>query len=460
MRMHGFSRLDYRRHGMVAVQVTLTLTALLSVTALAVDGGILLAERRHAQAVADAAALAGAIDLFTHYPYNNGYDTSGTAKASALTTAAANGYSNDGVTSIVTVNIPPQSGYFVGDPGYVEVIVQYNQPRGFSNLFGSGPVPVKARAVARGAWVVPKGGVLALDPTAPGAFTDSGQGTLTINGGTLIDDSNNTGTTGAMTVNGGGTVTASGYNVTGTATTSNNSTITGTITTSVPPTPDPYWYLQPPPMPGPGSITKTPLGSGLGFQYDVYPGAFGGSGDPKLPNFGSGDVVYFHQDAQGNGAIYYLVSGGLTSNGATLGMGSNGSGTGPGAVNGGIMFYNAGTGSNDAINIAGSSSGTVSLYGINTTSAFTPYNYIYNGMLIFQARGATEAVQITGNGNFTMEGTFYAPSGTLKLDGQGTTSIIGSNLVADQISISGQGNVTVDYNGYVQPKGRFLGLVE
>lgn len=107
--------------------------------AVSLDLGILQAEQRHAQAAADAAAIAGAIDLYKNYVTNNGADTKGTAYTSALDTAAANGYANDGVTTIVTVTIPPTSGYFVNQAGYVEVIAQYNQSRGFSNRFGSGP---------------------------------------------------------------------------------------------------------------------------------------------------------------------------------------------------------------------------------------------------------------------------------------------------------------------------------
>src|SRR5262245_15039613 len=159
--------------------------------------------------------MAGAIDLFTNHPLYTGSDTKGTAKASALTTAAANGYSNDGTTNTVTINIPPKSGNFAGKAGYVEAIVQYNQPRYFSNVFGIGTIPVQARAVATGRWVVPKGGILALDPTASGAITASGQGTVTVSGGTIIDDSNNTGTNGAMTVSGGGTMIGDGFNITG-----------------------------------------------------------------------------------------------------------------------------------------------------------------------------------------------------------------------------------------------------
>jgi hypothetical protein len=427
---------------MVVVQVVISLTALLVVAAIALDVGTMLTEQRHGQATADAAALAGAIDLFTNYVTNNGTDPKGTAKASALTTAAANGYSNNGVTSEVTVNIPPTSGYFVGVVGYVEVIVQYNQSRGFSNLFGNGTIPVKARAVARGAWVVPKGGILVLDPTASGALTTSGGGNATVNGGWVIVDSNNTSTNGAMTVSGGGTLTAQGFNLTGDYTGSVGSPgISTTPNTGVPPTPDPLAYLTPPPANLPaGTITKN------GNTYTLTPGNFGGPG-PKLPNFSNGDTVIFEQasyNAGPYGGIYYLNSGGLTSNGAKLIMDPN--------TSGGIMLYNAGTGSSDGINIGGSSSGTVNLGGLTSG--------LYQGLLIFQARGATEDVSITGNGSFSMEGTIYSPSGSLKLTGNGSSSVIGSNLIADQVKIGGSGNMVVDYNGYVQPKGRFLGLVE
>jgi hypothetical protein len=432
---------------MIAVQLAITLTALLSVAAIALDGGVLWSEKRHAQAVADAAAMAGATDLYTNYPTYNGLDTQGTAKASALTTAAANGYSNNGTNSIVTVNIPPQSGLFAGLAGYVEVIVQYNQPRGFSNIFGSAPIPVKARAVARGAWVPPKGGIIALNPTASGAITASGQGNLTVNNGIVIDDSNSNA---ALTVNGGGTMTAQAFNITGSYTGNIGSPgISTTPKTGVPPTLDPFAYLPAPTPPASGTITKVALGPGQGFQYTLTPGSFGGLGQPSLPNFTSGDQVIFQQDPSGNGAIYYLTAGGLTSNGANLTMGSG---------SGGIMIYNAGTGQNDGISVAGSPAGTINLTGINTTNTSSP-NYIYTGFLYFQARNASEDVKITGNGNFTMNGTFYAFDATLKLAGQGTTTINGS-LVANQMTFAGQGNVTVNYGGFAQPRARFLGLVE
>ena len=147
------------RRGMVAAQVALSLSALMAMLAVVADGGLLLVERRHAQATADAAALAAASDLYVNWNTNNGTDPSGTALASALGVASANGYTNDGTTSTVTVNISPKKysgGPNAGTtlpPGYAEATVTWNQQRFFSGIFGSGAIPVSARAVARGVQV-------------------------------------------------------------------------------------------------------------------------------------------------------------------------------------------------------------------------------------------------------------------------------------------------------------------
>src|SRR5439155_14685414 len=98
---------------------------------------------------------------------NSGKDTNGAGNTAALAAAAKNGYANDGSaatkaagTSTVVVNIPPQSGIYTGKDGYAEVIVTYYQARGFSNLFGSGAVPIVARAVAIGMPVAAQVGIL------------------------------------------------------------------------------------------------------------------------------------------------------------------------------------------------------------------------------------------------------------------------------------------------------------
>src|SRR5437763_16638543 len=106
------------RRGFIAVIVAVSLIAMLGVAALALDGGLLLDNRRRAQAAADASALAAATQLFTNFPAiaAGNADPGGKGASSALSVAANNGYANDGSTSVRTGNIPPQSRPFGGKP--------------------------------------------------------------------------------------------------------------------------------------------------------------------------------------------------------------------------------------------------------------------------------------------------------------------------------------------------------
>src|SRR5258708_37591782 len=97
--------------GTGALLVAVCITAIMSVVAVVLDGGMLLDKRRRVQASADAAALAAAADLYSNYQSNKGLDPDGASKAAALSNAAANGNNNDRVTSIVTVNIPPTPAF-------------------------------------------------------------------------------------------------------------------------------------------------------------------------------------------------------------------------------------------------------------------------------------------------------------------------------------------------------------
>ena len=82
--------LTHRRPGNVAPLVALCLIPITGIAALVMDIGLLRDQRRQAVRAADAAALAGATDLFTNYRANWGKDVDGTAVKSALTTAAGN----------------------------------------------------------------------------------------------------------------------------------------------------------------------------------------------------------------------------------------------------------------------------------------------------------------------------------------------------------------------------------
>src|SRR5262245_50793174 len=111
------------RKGVVAVFVAFILTGLVGVVAISLDGGVLHLQLRQSRATADAAAMAAACELFRYYPTDQGVDVHGYARAAAFDLANSNGYSNDGETSTVVVNIPPASGAYAGKAGYAEVIV-------------------------------------------------------------------------------------------------------------------------------------------------------------------------------------------------------------------------------------------------------------------------------------------------------------------------------------------------
>jgi hypothetical protein len=444
----------------VVVVVALALTGLLGVLAIAFDGGNLQSERRHAQATADAAAMAAASVFYQQYPKYNGVDVMGTAKQAALDTASANGYTNDGTTSVVTVNIPPASGPYQGLASYVEVLVTYNQQRSFGAIFGSDPIPVRARAVARGAWVAPNVGVIVLNYSGKGTLNDQGNGAATETGAPIIVNSNDPS---AALDTGGGTMIAPEFDITGGYTITGNgqmvtNPIPNNIFTGVHPTPDPLAYLPVPPPP-PNAIVPLQgnkvaatatnyldpvTGNTYSNYYLLTPGSYGGPGQPILPNFTNGDLVVFQQASAGNGGIYYLTAGGFNSNGADIRMDST--------TTGGMMIYNAGTGTNDGIGIAGSSNGSVNIGPLT--------NGPYTGITIFQARNAPETMQITGNGSFSITGTLYAADALLKSAGGGGVANIGSQYVTLDLSITGGGNVSINWAGNRVARTRIITLVE
>src|SRR5579885_3452680 len=214
MRSCSLSRRRQFRRSAVAPLTILCLALLVGVAALVIDGGTLMEARRHVQAAADAAALAGADDLYSHYLSNQGIDVGGTAQASALATASANGFTNDGVHSTVTVSTSPQtyqSGPNAGKTipaGYIEVVIQYNASHLFSGVFGSGTSAVRARAVARGRCAaLSSNGVLALNLNVSAALKVASTGGLTVNGGIQVNSSSSS----ALQVTTTGKVTASRF---------------------------------------------------------------------------------------------------------------------------------------------------------------------------------------------------------------------------------------------------------
>jgi len=414
------------RRGSVILLVAISLTVLVGCMAITMDGGYIMERRRHVQAAADAAALAGAIDLYEKYLSNNGIDQGNSAADSARTIAAANGYPNDGVISNVTVHTPPTSGLFQGQHSHCEVIIEFLQPRYFSSIWGSEAISVPARAVARGRYAAIRDGIICLDPTVKGSLNVHGGGAITINS-TVIVNSNNSE---AVIVNGGGAnMGAQQYYITGDHpgyTMTGGGTLSGPIQTGQIPTPDPLRFL---PAPDPNSLpvqnVPPPVMVGGTKTYYLQPGRYVGG-----LSFSQGNLIM----APG---IYYMDAGGFSLGGQA------------GCTGIGVMIYNAPNASSQKIDITGQGAVTLS----------PPTDGTYRGILIFQDRASTTPVNIVGQGADDIRGTFYVANAAVSISGNGDQSI-GSQFICRTLDTGGNGGFTVTYNALLAPRTRVLQLVE
>jgi Flp pilus assembly protein TadG len=414
MRSTRLSVLLPARRGNALAVLAIFMIPIIGVLALVLDGGLLMRERQHAQAVADSAAQAAAITLYQNSSQisTSTPDPSGQAKKIALASASANGYSNDGTTSTVTVNIPPTSGLFANKLNYAEVLVQCNQSRAFSAIWNSATMAVTARSVTRGLSKSTGFGLLLLNPTMSGALDESGLGAVNVTGGAVIVDSNSST---SATLSGNGSVTAQNINLSGNYTTSGGGVFNGTVNTRVAPTADPYATLTPP-----NSATLTLQNSGgLKYtkgSYTLQPGVYQG-----------GISATSQASLTLQPGIYYIDGGGFS-------FGGQGSLTGNG-----VLLYNAPQSSSDQINLAGS--GNITLTPMSTGP--------YANFVIFQDRTSNATINVTGNGLLSVSGIIYAAKAPLNLTGNGSTDVFGWQIVADDATLTGKGTINVGKVGSV-----------
>lgn len=413
------------RKGNVVIFLAVSIVAIMSTLAISLDGGAITSERRHAQATADAAAMAAACQLYYDYWTYNGMDPAGTAKASALAAAAKNGYANDGTTTAVTVNIPPTSGNYTGRAGYVEVIVQYNYPRGFSAIFDTSTIPVTARAVAVGAPIAANVGILVLDPTSKDAFSAGGGGTINVYDTPIVVDSTNL--EGSI-ANGGTIVNAPDYYLVGNYTTAGGGQFNGNMHVNSNPMEDPFQYL---PVPDPSTMTKQSnkksqytQGSTV-LQPGVYKGGISASGTASLTLMPG---------------IYYMDGGGFSFSGQGNLYGD------------GVLIYTSpGNGNSDGVSVTGQ--GQITLTGMKSG--------IYQGMTFWQDRNSNVTATISGtSGTTSISGTFYFAGALLNVSGNGGVVNVGSQYVSKDLNLGGNGTINIQWTPYTVGRRRMITLVE
>jgi hypothetical protein len=426
--------------GQTLVIMVFAMVILLGFAGLAIDGGNLYAQRRHAQNAVDNAALAYSLDVQQELEEN--------ALEDATALLASNGYV-DGENNVdITISSPP-AGY---SSDYVEVELSAQLPTIFIHFVYGGPAAYTVRAIAYG-----KAGTETMAGYAIvglGDCTATGDNNVGINGG---------GNSGSVHVHNGDIFL--------------NSPEDGS-------SPQERCGLNPPNSNGNDGITVdtgyniVSVGSyNYGDSDDIYPspittGANGGApiDDPLATldeptcsaNGAENSGVYSpgNWDGHDMGAgtyqpgIYCISGSDISLSGSQTMIGS------------GVVFYFIDHG----MQITGGAG--ITLTGPNATASpgclgdpsSTSASCHYAGIVIYVKRGNTSTIDVRGNGGNAVTGTIYAPDATIQAKGGGSDpdeTVMTGQIIAASVMNGGNGSLDLTYdpdNVYFMPPS--ISLVE
>jgi hypothetical protein len=469
------------REGQVLVIFALCLTTLMIVAALAFDTGMVLLELRDQRNAADAAALAGARFLPG--------DTTA-ARAAAFEYATRNGFTNGVESESVEVFIPPVSGPFAGDVGFIEVRVAATRSSILAQFAGILDWDIGARAVA--ANITGNRGtaaLIALDESGCNALIVEGEGELRSFGDIQV---NSTCEPNAMRVAGEGEIITApgvGCDVVGDPgfQAGGGADYDCTVDEGVAAIPDPYLGVPEPPIPMtgdppeieyptppaqeggaaapipagcPGSATAATdavpaacrfNGSYAGTTWRLYPGYYPGGINLEAGIFYLEPGIYYvaggFDPGGGVGPVSFRIAGG----GASVTSVAAGMPT----LGGGILIFNGehATLQDGKIVLQGGDAG-VNLWPLNDGSD-------WQSMVVFQDRDVCVDMSIVG-GSSTMQvrGVIYIPCGTVVAEGDGG-AVITDQIIAFRFQMKGNiGSLSVLYDDDFLPPATYAGLVE
>ena len=190
MMMHKFAKRKQR--GQILIIIVIAMVGIVGIAGLVIDGGSTYLDRRSAQNAADSAALAGAI-IRVNSPDQDWV-------GAVISSAAENGYNNDGVKNTVEVYSPPQSGPYAKNVEYAQVIITSHVRMYFANVIGRSESINVVEAVVRtkAAELRPLMGEAALVSLTPTsecnkerAFWVYEEGTFEVIGGSVFINSDN-----------------------------------------------------------------------------------------------------------------------------------------------------------------------------------------------------------------------------------------------------------------------------
>ena len=390
---------SHLERGQALIVIALALVGIVGMVGLVVDGGRGFLDRRNAQNAADAAALASA------YARIKGDQDMVSA---ALSSAAENGYNNDGVTNVVVLYSPPKDGPHSGDVEYIQIIITSHLDTYFARVIGRQKITntVEATARTKNAEIRPLLNGRAVISLAPASncfnnlsFLVHGEATLDITGGGVFVNSNNQ--TCALIQQGSGSIRLSeGYSidVVGNASIQKTRLLTPQVTVGAAPVgyPPPFF------MPKVGCGTKTAEVSEDGTS--MSPGNWGDDFPPPGVTHLDGGVYCL------NNGIH--ITGNLEGHNVVLKV-----------EEGEVRFSRTSDILLDAPN-AGDNA----------------------GLLLYLPMENHSKVVLNGAEGSVIKGTILAPASPILIKGMESTRGFHSQIIGYTIEADGNSNVVIVYN--------------
>jgi len=411
--------------GQVIILMALAMVALLGFTSLAIDGGMLYADRRAAQNAADAAAFAGILKKAKGL-------SDADAIMAAVDLASTNGYES----SQVNVEVWSQSD-ITGNYDFVSVDVTATTRTAFLHFVFDGEASNKVMAVTKvraAGPAFPEVAIVAMNDCTTGSgpllsITGGGNsgGVLTYNGGMFINSPEPSGS-GHCAINPPSSAVTwgirafDGYKIWSVGSHAYNGQ------TKVSPVPIQVGFNGGQPISDPLAGLLEPQctanGSVVGGVHQ--PGRYGGPGQPSLS--GNQDKTF----APG----IYCISGDVT-------VAGNGSWSGDGVV---LNFMNG------ALSFRGN--GNLTLTAPNATNCIgnngdLTASCTYKGIVMYSSRANTNTLDIRGNGDIRVTGLVYALNGRVEGKGGGADPddwVVRGQIIAGSVAGDGNGSFVVSYD--------------
>jgi len=411
------------QRGVIIVMFALLMPIMLGFIGLGVEVGYWFGKSRDLQAAADAAALAGAYEVY--------YNRSSQTKTIADREAGNNGWDSTTGTSTVSNSqyngTTPTGTYttsYAADTAAVEVILTQTIDRMFSGWFMNNDLTLTAVAVATQSAGTATTCVLALGASNPSdAVKVTGSANITMSGCSITTNSTDAEAfrvTGSSTLSVDCAYSAGGSDISATLTTTECSGIQENAIAAI----DPYADSVTEPVDSDFDNCGSDGSNGDGNNYD----------DPSPPaddTINPGvycDINYNNNNKTltMNAGNYYIDRGDfeLQSNSATLD-----------ASAGVTVILGDSTG--------GGNCGDVKITGAATLNITAPTTGNFAGIVFYRGPScdASTSVELKGGSSSDITGAIYMPTALLKYSGNSTLTGNCVQMIVDQVEFSGSGTI-------------------